>query len=387
MNDDLVANPQVTLEVFLSVRRRGRPVERVRLTAPAELALLPALLAGQQATPQEKRQAAVRLGLLLPPDEAPARLEELRLRCDVDEELLALLPPRAAGLPVPDAAELRVNPDLHVQYGPELPQAVAADAPEGHAVVSGPRDFAAERPVVWLRDARSGTVVPWWCDGTWGPDLRRVALEGAPPAALSREALRALWLAGVLVPRTPLGPPAAPAEESGDGVLVLRGVFPPLFVAALRRHFRRMRREGCFSTDRQQVLDGLRDGMYCDAVTLFVQRQLARAVTAWAGEPVRPSYTWAVTYQPGAALAPHRDRPQCRWNVSLCVDDDPAGADPWPFRIRTADRLHEVALGMGDAVVYSGTDDEHWRDPLPAGRHVTMCLLHYVAPDFTGPLN
>ncbi|MFF8960321.1 hypothetical protein [Streptomyces sp. NPDC014894] len=383
MNDDLIANPQVTLEVFLSVRRRGRPLERVRLKSPAELALLPPLLAGQTATPEEKRQAAVDLGLLLPPDEAPARLEELRLRCDVDEDLLARLPPEAAGLPVPDAARLRVNPGLYVQYGPDLPPAVAADVPEGHAVASGPAEFAAERPVVWVRDARSGVVVPWWCDGTWGPDLRRVALEGAPPSELDPEARRALWLAGVLVPRAL---PEA-ADGAGDGVLVLRAVFPPLFAAALRRHFRRLRREGCFSTDRRQVRDGLRDGVYCDAVTLFVQRQLARAVSAWTGGPVRPSYTWAVTYRPGAALAPHRDRPQCRWNVSLCVDDDPAGEDPWPFRVRTADRLHDIALGIGDAVVYSGTDDEHWRDPLPAGRHVTMCLLHYVAPDFTGPLD
>ncbi|MYZ39375.1 MULTISPECIES: hypothetical protein [unclassified Streptomyces] len=398
MDDDLIANPQVALEVFLSVRRRGRPMERVKLTDPAALSLVPSLLAGRTASPEEQRRAAIRLGLLLPPHEAAARMQDLRFRGDLDEALLSFLPPHHSDQAAePPADELELSPLLHIQWGEDLPEAVAARALPGHAVTTGPAGFAAERPVVWVEDPCSGVVTPWWCGGTWGEDLRRVALDGASPGTLSPGAVRALRLAGVLVPRTPAAPgdvgaeredfDAEPGGERADDVAVLRGTFPPLFVAALRRHFRRMRAEGYFSTDREQVRDGRRDGMYCDAVTLFVQQQLTGAVARWAGSPLRPSYTWAVTYRPGAALERHRDRPQCRWNVSLCVDTDPGDAGPWPFHIRTGTRQHTVELGMGDAVVYSGTDHEHWRDPLPPDRVVTMCLLHYVDPDFTGSLD
>ncbi|MFC0597951.1 hypothetical protein [Streptomyces palmae] len=391
---ELVANPRVGVEVHLTVRRRDRTLERVRLRGPEELALAAALLADRapgDGDGEARREAAVRLGLLVPPGEVPLSKEALRFRCDIDEELLGLLP-REATRPTapPPAAELRVNPRLFVQEGASLPAEIATRVEPGNKVASGPSRFSTARPVVWVEEPRSGALMPFWCGGTWGKDLRRLAVEGADPVELSPGSIGPLRLAGILLP----GPGAAadpvpgPAgEEPGrGGVGVLRGVFSPLFLAGLRGYYRRLRAEGCFREDTEQVA-GKRQGMYCDAVTLFLQRQLTAAVAAWTGGSVKPSYTWVMTYLPGAVLDRHRDRPQCRWNVSLCLDADPETGDgAWPFHVADAGREHRVDLGIGDAVIYSGTDQDHWRPALADGRHVTMGLLHYVDAEFTGPL-
>ena len=89
-------------------------------------------------------------------------------------------------------------------------------------------------------------------------------------------------------------------------------------------------------------------------------------------------------YQPGAVLRRHVDRAQCRWNVSFCVDIEAADDEaPWPLHIG-AGAGQAVHLGIGDAVVYCGTDVPHWREPLPDGKFVTVCLFHYV-DDVTDP--
>ncbi|MDH6131283.1 hypothetical protein P3T37_000652 [Kitasatospora sp. MAA4] len=400
MDENLVENRHVGLEVYLTVRRRGEPLRRVRLRTPAELALAQPLLAARSSQDEaERRRAAARLGLLVRPEDLPAAKEELGFRCDVDEELLRLLPSEhSAALPVLPAEALELNPRLCVQWEPQLPEElvgrVALGGADGGPVGPGPREFSSERPIVWVEDPRRGTLAPLWCGGTWGPELRRVAVEGADPRILPPGSLRPLQLAGVLLPRSDRTAPAPGAVEAvgtagsgGQRVGVLRDLFSPLFLAALRRHFRRLRAEGYFRPDQEQVVDR-RDGVYCDSLTLFLQHQLTATVAGWTGRAVRPSYTWVMAYRPGAVLQRHRDRPQCRTNVSFCVDADPEGprADAWPFYVEGPDGGLPIQLGVGDAVMYSGTDQDHWRDALAEDRQVTVCLLHYVDADFTGPL-
>jgi hypothetical protein len=159
----------------------------------------------------------------------------------------------------------------------------------------------------------------------------------------------------------------------------------PLHAAAMRRHARALRRGGQFELDVEQV-PGLRDGVCGEAMCLVWLRQLAPLVTAIVGEPVRPSYTWLRRYRPGAVLERHVDRDHCRWNVSLCVDMEPdrGVVDAWPLNMTLRRETHSVRLGIGDAVLFSGTKTPHWRDVLTDGA-VSMCFFHFVSAKMDTP--
>jgi hypothetical protein len=131
-----------------------------------------------------------------------------------------------------------------------------------------------------------------------------------------------------------------------------------------------------------------RDGIYCEFITLYLQDQVGRFLNRFLPEPVKSSYTWFFRYRSEAVLDRHKDRPQCRWNVSFAVDSSPdlGREGAWPICFQIGSESRSILLGAGDAVVYSGTDVEHWRDALPAGHTVSMCFLHYVNAGFEGRL-
>jgi hypothetical protein len=171
------------------------------------------------------------------------------------------------------------------------------------------------------------------------------------------------------------------------GYAILRGIVSPFQIAAIRRYFRRLYAQGYFTFDATKEPEN-REGLYCDLLTLYLQNQVGRLLNRVLVEPIKPSYTWVFRYLPGAVLAPHLDRPQCEWNVSLCVDMEPGGAreSAWPIYLVSNGEPHGVKLGVGDAVLYSGRKTRHWRDQLREEEAATLCLLHYVPADFTGNL-
>lgn len=106
--------------------------------------------------------------------------------------------------------------------------------------------------------------------------------------------------------------------------------------------------------------------------------------------PVKTSYSFTSAYEAGTTLPAHTDRSQCVYNISLMLASQPGRAklSAWPLHIQHGDVIHHIALEAGDGVLYSGTQDEHWRDALPA--HITSVLgvfLHYVPQDFDGSLD
>ena len=225
--------------------------------------------------------------------------------------------------------------------------------------------------------------------------LEQVARGELAPRSLPPSLITLLLLADVLVPSRDA--PAAQgymadvrdARErlAADGYVVLPNVVSPLYVAALRRHYRGLERAGYLETDLSQVKER-RDGVYCEFAALYIQDQLVRFLDRIVPVPIKPSYCWFFRYRPSAVLERHVDRPQCRWNVSFAVDASPdtGRSGAWPLCFEVAGRTHSVLLGSGDAVLYSGTDLPHWRDELPAGRTVSMCFFHYVDADFQGEL-
>jgi len=104
-----------------------------------------------------------------------------------------------------------------------------------------------------------------------------------------------------------------------------------------------------------------------------------------------PTYSYARLYEKGAELVRHKDRPSCEISTTIFL-----GGDPWPIFIDPTGKSgvlkifseHKVklkkrppkgipiTLNVGDMMIYSGCDLEHWRKPFKG----TVCgqvFLHY----------
>ena len=101
-----------------------------------------------------------------------------------------------------------------------------------------------------------------------------------------------------------------------------------------------------------------------------------------------PTYSYARIYKRGDILKRHKDRPSCEISTTLNL-----GGDPWSIFIDgtgsdnvidehnnihkpNAPKGTEVMLNVGDMLVYSGCELEHWREPFE-GNVCGQVFLHY----------
>ena len=80
-----------------------------------------------------------------------------------------------------------------------------------------------------------------------------------------------------------------------------------------------------------------------------------------------PTYSYARAYKKGDELKKHKDRPSCEISTTINL-----GGDPWPIFIEGT----KVLLDVGDMLVYSGCELEHWREPFE-GDICGQVFLHY----------
>ena len=101
-----------------------------------------------------------------------------------------------------------------------------------------------------------------------------------------------------------------------------------------------------------------------------------------------PTYSYARAYKKGDELRRHKDRPSCEISTTVNL-----GGDPWPIFIDGTGEnnvideyknIHKpnapagtkVLLEVGDMLVYSGCELEHWREPFD-GNICGQVFLHY----------
>ena len=103
-----------------------------------------------------------------------------------------------------------------------------------------------------------------------------------------------------------------------------------------------------------------------------------------------PCYTYTRIYKKGDILRRHKDRPSCEISTTLHL-----GGDPWTIFLDStgannilsgretttvikpnAPQGIPVSLEVGDMLVYSGCELEHWREPFE-GEHCAQVFLHY----------
>ena len=101
-----------------------------------------------------------------------------------------------------------------------------------------------------------------------------------------------------------------------------------------------------------------------------------------------PTYSYTRLYRTGNILRRHKDRPSCEISTTINL-----GGDPWPIFIDgtgadnvideyknihkpDAPKGTKVLLDVGDMLVYSGCELEHWREPFE-GTTCGQVFLHY----------
>ena len=127
---------------------------------------------------------------------------------------------------------------------------------------------------------------------------------------------------------------------------------------------------------------------YADMVMETLMVKVLPIMKKETGLELIPTYSYARLYKNGDILKRHKDRPSCEVSCTLNL-----GGDPWPIFIDgtgannvidehkniikpNAPKGTKVLLEVGDMLVYSGCELEHWREPFE-GETCGQVFLHY----------
>lgn len=106
---------------------------------------------------------------------------------------------------------------------------------------------------------------------------------------------------------------------------------------------------------------------YADNVMETLLMKVLPIMQQETGLELVPTYSYARIYKQGDILHKHKDRPSCEISTTIHL-----GGDPWSIFVEGT----EVMLDVGDMLVYSGCELEHWREPLE-GNTCAQVFLHY----------
>ncbi len=373
-----VQNPTLVVEhkPVVKFRVRGWGVREVD-----DPAMVAALLEGGDAVNPHVVETMLREGVFVERKDVP---KDVAFTAPLSFGRPRLLPRSATSTLARGARKL--NEHIHWQHSPKVPPAIRS-----RAWKLGPSE---RFPVLWVEDPSTRILFPWWPDERVRNCIERLQSGRLSPHQLDERQRTILTDAKVLV---------APAMQDGEAFeasssaskraleeneyVVLRNLFSPLQLAHLRSYFRAMEREGYLSRSDSQV--ERRRSHYREPLSSAIHEQLVPLVSHVTSRRLRASYSFFSVYLPGAVLDKHKDRPQCEWNLSLIWDTRPEKdrANAWPIYLEVGGRARRVKLGMGDGLLYRGTEYFHWRNPQPARNFTAATFFHFVGEHFEGSLD
>ena len=130
---------------------------------------------------------------------------------------------------------------------------------------------------------------------------------------------------------------------------------------------------------------------YADWVMETLLMFMIPTMKAKTGMDLIPTYSYTRLYEKGNILHRHKDRPSCEISTTLHL-----GGDEWPIFLDPsgqdftiygkeekdksvkpgASKGVRVDLKVGDMLIYSGCELEHWREPFQ-GNVCSQVFLHY----------
>ena len=127
---------------------------------------------------------------------------------------------------------------------------------------------------------------------------------------------------------------------------------------------------------------------YADFVMETLLVKMLPVMKEHTGLDLIPTYSYARAYKKGDILKRHKDRPSCEISTTLNLGGDkwsifidPTGSDNVIDEYKNihksdAPKGDKLVLDVGDMLVYSGCDLEHWREPFE-GDICGQVFLHY----------
>ncbi len=130
-----------------------------------------------------------------------------------------------------------------------------------------------------------------------------------------------------------------------------------------------------------------------------LQQRTIDLVSEAAGEPVEASYNFLSLYGPQGVCPLHLDAPIAKWTLDLCISQSQpwpihfAPVAPWPLpgvydgsweeqvKREVADAFTTHTLQPGQAVVFSGSSQWHYRDVMPgdgAKKSCDLLFFHFI---------
>ena len=131
-----------------------------------------------------------------------------------------------------------------------------------------------------------------------------------------------------------------------------------------------------------------------------LQARLTGRISDLVGEEVEPSYNFLSLYTNLGVCAVHLDAPSAKWTFDYCIEQSApwpiylSQVQPWPeewrhdgsdwdaaIRLDPANRFTPYVLDEGEAIVFSGSSQLHYRDRIARTAARNFChlvFLHYV---------
>lgn len=177
----------------------------------------------------------------------------------------------------------------------------------------------------------------------------------------------------------------------------LKGSISPALLARIRDGVRTVPQDG-FRMHELRDFGRLVVHDHPDFVTL--QAELTDEISDLAGEAVEPCYNFLGLYTRLGSCGLHLDAPLAKWTLDICIDQSapwpvwfsrtvpwpetrPARPVGWDTAIKRDPALgfSSIAMEPGDAILFSGSSQWHYRDPLPQEGRKHFCdllFLHYT---------
>ena len=133
-------------------------------------------------------------------------------------------------------------------------------------------------------------------------------------------------------------------------------------------------------------------------VDLF--EQVAPAVSEVVGEEVEACYSFISLYNANGRCQVHLDAPVAKWTLDFCIDQSApwpitfSDVVPWPeefiedpygwesqIRHSPANRFSSISMEPGQAVIFSGSSQWHYRDPFNGAgpkSHWDLLFMHFI---------
>lgn len=131
-----------------------------------------------------------------------------------------------------------------------------------------------------------------------------------------------------------------------------------------------------------------------------LQEDLAERVSELVGEAVEPSYNFLSLYKELGVCHVHMDAPFSKWTIDYCIEQSAvwpiyfSRIVPWPedwvdpgpdweniIKSEPANRFRSFEMQEGEALLFSGSSQWHYREPIERRQEQNYChllFLHYI---------